>query len=62
MDKTALPTKKVGYGAAVSGVTALLVWVANTYFLSIPIPAEIGMGIATAVTFCVQYWVTDTQR
>jgi hypothetical protein len=56
------PTKKVGIGAAVSGTTALMVWVANTYFLPEPIPAEIGMSLATVITFGVQYWVTDDKR
>ena len=55
----ATPTKKVSYGAAVSGLTALGVWVANTYALPTPIPAEVGMSIATALTFGVQYYVTD---
>jgi len=53
------PTRKVTIGAAISGACAFAVWVANTYFLSEPIPAEVGMGIATTVTFIVQYFVAD---
>jgi hypothetical protein len=56
------PTNKVTYGAAVSGIVGLTVWALNAYVLSVPIPAEIAVGIATTVTFCVQYMVADAPR
>lgn len=62
MDKAALPTKKVGYGILISSLTGIAVWILNAYVLSVPIPAEQGMAIATAITFAVQYYVTDTQK
>ena len=59
---TASPDRKVTVGAAVSGACAFAVWGANTYFLPEPIPAEVGMGIATTVTFVVQYFVKNKEK
>jgi len=53
------PDRKVSVGAAVSGVMAAIVWALNTYVLEVPIPAEIGMGIATAATFGIQYFIKN---
>lgn len=59
---TGSPNRKVTIGAAVSSVCAILVWTANTYLLSEPIPAEIGMSIATVAVFITQYFVQEKKE
>lgn len=59
--KQHMPDRKVTVGAAVSGAMAGVVWGVNTYWLSTPIPAEVGMSIATFITFLIQYYVTNKE-
>ena len=59
---TALPNRKITYGAAVNAFTGIGVWALNTYYLVVDIPAEQAVAIATVLTFVVQYFVNDKKE
>ena len=54
----ATPDRKVQVGAGMGGLAAILVWGANTY-VGADIPAEVGIGLSTFLTFVTQYFVPN---
>ena len=52
------PTNKVAAGVFAGSLVAVLVWAARE-FAKVQVPAEIAMACSTAITFVVQYLVTD---
>lgn len=52
------PTNKVAAGVFAGSLVAIIVW-AVRQFAKVEIPAEIAMAGSTAITFVVQYLVSD---
>ena len=52
------PDRKIQVGAGMGGLAAILVWAANTY-AGVDIPAEVGIGLSTFITFVAQYFVPN---
>ena len=50
--------RKVAVGAAVGGAVSVLVWAADT-FGGIKISGEAAVGLSTALTFIVQFFVPN---
>ena len=57
-----LTTRKVTVGGLAGALSVVLVWVANTYWMSSdkPIPAEIASALTTIITFVVSYFVPES--
>jgi len=58
MNPKALPTRKVGIGAAVGGVSAITVWALSEY-AGIVIPGDVAIAGQTVALFIIQYFVSD---
>jgi len=54
-----MPTRKVGSAAFGGAIATILIWVFNTYFLSVPIEGEIAAAVTTVVMSVVAYLVPD---
>ena len=52
------PDRKVQVGAGMGGLAAILVWGVNAY-TGVAIPAEVGIGLSTFMTFAAQYFVPN---
>ena len=57
----ATPDRKVQVGAGMGGLSAIIIWALNALVLgeADQIPAEVGIGFSTFMTFVVQYFVPN---
>lgn len=54
------PDRKVTVGVFAGALVAIIVWIANTYWLTEkPIPVEIAMAIQTVIVFGIQYFIPN---
>lgn len=56
------PARKVMAGAFAGALATLAVWVANSFLLSDPVPAEVSVALTTALTFAVSYFVPPSAQ
>lgn len=53
------PTNKVAAGALAGAIVAIVTWAAKT-FAHVDISPDAAIGLSTAITFIVQYFVPDS--
>lgn len=52
------PSTKVAAGALAGAIVAVATWAAKT-FAQVDVSADAAIGLSTAITFIVQYFVPD---
>lgn len=60
--KTRAPSKTVTTGGVAGALTIVLVWIAQTVFPSLDVPAEIQGAITVVVTFLAAWIIRDPDR
>ena len=58
MNKSALPTRKVGSGALAGAVTVVFVWILD--LTGLDVPAEVASAITLILMFAASYFVQDS--